>query len=335
MSQTVLVTGAAGFIGSHVSQTLAARGDTVVGLDNLNSYYDPARKRENIAEICNEASTQERFTFVEGDIRDRDLIARLFAQNAFTAVAHLGAMGGVRASVEDPYLYYDVNVNGTLVLLDAARVGGPVNFICASTSSAYGKSTEIPFVETDPCNSPLSPYAASKRAAELLAYTFHHLYGQNITVLRFFTVYGPRMRPDLMAYKIANSIVSGIRIPLYNDGQMYRDWTYVDDIVSGVVSAIDRPLGYEIINLGRGEPVLLSDFVRLLERQAGHAPDLEPAPMMEADMSYTCANIEKARALLDYNPQVSVEDGVARFWNWFQDIVLTKNDSQRSDSESA
>lgn len=321
MSQTILVTGAAGFIGSHVAQALIERGDSVVGLDNLNSYYDPARKRENLTEVANTVPTESRFTFVEGDIRDGSLLAELFAEHSFSAVAHLAAMAGVRVSIEDPHLYYDVNLVGTLQLLDASRQWGLNNFVCASTSSAYGNTKNIPFVESDPCNRPLSPYASSKRSAELLAFTYHHLYGQNVTVLRFFTVYGPRGRPDMMAYKVAENINSGLHVPLYNNGEMYRDWTYVDDIVAGVIAAVDRPIGYEVINLGRGEPVLLRDFVRLIEKLAGRDADLEPAPMMDSDIPYTCADITKARALLGYDPQVSVNEGVARFWQWYQDAA--------------
>jgi UDP-glucuronate 4-epimerase len=321
LSKTVLVTGSAGFIGSHVTQALLSRGDTVVGLDNLNDYYDPARKRANLAEI-ERSEGARRFTFVEGDIRDGELIRELFAQQRFNAIVHLAAMAGVRVSVENPYLYYEVNLTGTLVLLDAARRHGTENVICASTSSVYGRTERIPFVETDACDRPLAPYAASKRAAEMLGFTYRHLYGQNVTVLRFFTVYGPRGRPDMMAYKVADSICRGLEVPIYNDGQMHRDWTHIDDIVAGVVAAVDRPLGYEIVNLGRGQPVLLADFVRLIEELAGHKAQLVPAPMPETDVPYTYADISKARDLLGYRPTVSVEEGVRRFWYWYQNAVL-------------
>ncbi|HEC34972.1 MAG TPA: SDR family NAD(P)-dependent oxidoreductase [Anaerolineae bacterium] len=341
MSKTILVTGAAGFIGSHVAQALLARGDVVVGLDNLNDYYDPARKRANLAEIRNPQFEIRNFHFIEGDIRDHALVARLFTEYHFDAIVHLAAMAGVRASIRDPALYYDVNLNGTLVLLDAAvgrlhpsAIRNPKsqirNFIFASTSSVYGATRQIPFVETDPCNQPLAPYPASKRAAELLGYTYHHLYGLNFTALRFFTVYGPRGRPDMMAYKVADNIYFGRQVPLYNNGQMHRDWTYIDDIVQGVVAAVDRPLGYEVINLGRGEPVLLADFVRLIEELTGRKAHLAPAPMPEADIPYTYADISKARRLLGYNPTISVREGVGRFLAWYEQAVRRADDKGES-----
>jgi UDP-glucuronate 4-epimerase len=322
VSKTLLVTGAAGFIGSHTTCTLLARGDRVIGLDNLNDYYDPQRKRANLAEIRRAPGGEDRFTFVQGDIRDRALLADLFAQHTFDAIAHLAAMAGVRVSIEDPHLYYDVNLIGTLNLLDMARDHQVGNFVLASTSSVYGNTDVVPFVETDMCDRPLAPYPASKRAAEMLGYTYHHLYNQNFTAVRFFTVYGPRGRPDMMAYKVLDNIFFGKQVPLYNNGQMYRDWTYVQDIAAGVVAAIDRPLGYEIINLGRGEPVLLADFVHFIEELAGQKANLVPAPMMEADIGYTYADITKARQLLGYDPHVSVREGVTNFWNWYQQAVL-------------
>jgi UDP-glucuronate 4-epimerase len=333
LSKTILVTGAAGFIGSHVAQALLARGDTVIGLDNLNDYYDPARKQANLTEVQRNTQYATRFTFIKGDVRDRALVSRLFTEYRFDAIVHLAAMAGVRVSIEDPALYYDVNLNGTLVLLDAAvgRLTSNVQhanlptFVFASTSSVYGATRQIPFVETDPCNQPLAPYPASKRAAELLGYTYHHLYGLNFTALRFFTVYGPRGRPDMMAYKVADNIYFGREVPLYNNGQMHRDWTYIDDIVKGVLAAVDRPLGYEIINLGRGEPVLLADFVRLIEELTGRKAHLVPAPMPDADIPYTYADISKARRLLGYNPTISVQEGVARFLEWYEKAVLGGN----------
>ena len=324
MGKRILVTGAAGFIGSHVAQRLLKRGDLVVGLDNLNTYYDPARKRANVAEVQRSAPDGHAFVCVEGDIRDRKLVDTLFAEYEFDAVAHLAAMAGVRISVENPYLYYDVNLTGTLTLLDAARGCSVGSFTLASTSSVYGQTQQIPFQETDPCDRPLAPYAASKRAAEMLGFTYHHLHGQNVTVLRFFTVYGPRGRPDMMAYKVLQNIFRGTEVPIYNNGQMHRDWTFVDDIVSGIVAALDHPLGYEIINLGRGEPVLLADFVRLIEDLSGRKANLIPTAMPETDIPYTYAAIGKAQSLLGYDPRVSVEEGVRRFWEWYQLSVLER-----------
>ncbi|MGC4093492.1 MAG: SDR family NAD(P)-dependent oxidoreductase [Polyangiaceae bacterium] len=315
-SRRILVTGAAGFIGSHVAETLLRRGDNVVALDNLNDYYDPARKRSNIKEVSAAARQSGQFEFVEGDIRNRELIRKLMA-SGFDAIVHLAAMAGVRISVEDPWLYYDVNLTGTLNLLDAAREHGKPNFVFAATSSAYGRSAKVPFVETEACDRPLAPYPASKRAAEQLGFSYHHLHGLDFTALRFFTVYGPRGRPDMMAYKVFDTMRLGNEVPLYNGGKMHRDWTYVSDIVAGIVAASDRRLGYEIINLGRGEPVLLADFIETLEGLAGRKARLVSSPMMDADVAYTYADITKARRLLGYEPRVGVTDGVTRFYEWY------------------
>lgn len=329
LNVSVLVTGAAGFIGSHTAAALLRRGDHVVGLDNLNDYYPPERKRQNLAEVAREARSSEQLEFVEGDIRDRALLERLFAEHEFSAVVHLAAMAGVRVSVEDPWLYYDVNLTGTLNLLEAVRTRAAsgserANFVMASTSSVYGRTRVLPFVETDTAALPLAPYAASKRAAEMLGFTYHHLHGLDFTALRFFTVYGPRGRPDMMAYKVLDSAFGGTPVPYYNGGQMHRDWTYVDDIVAGIVGAADRRLGYEIINLGRGEPVLLADFVGALESLAERKPQLQPMPMSDADVEYTYADIGKARELLGYAPEVSVGEGVRRFFDWYVENVKPK-----------
>src|SRR5450432_2830578 len=320
-SRTILVTGAAGFIGSHTAVRLLERGDHVVGLDNLNDYYDPARKRTNLEEVRRAATQSGQFSFVEGDIRNRALLGELFAKHEFSVIAHLAAMAGVRSSVEDPWLYCDVNLTGTLNLLDAARRHDNPNFVLASTSSAYGNTNTVPFVETDAADRPLAPYPASKRAAELIGHSYHHMHGTDFTALRFFTVYGPRGRPDMMAYKLLDAMRTGQTMPLFNGGNMYRDWTFVADIVSGVVAAIDRRLGYEVINIGRGEPVLVGDFVKSLERLAGKNAPLVSEPMMKADVAYTYANTEKAKRLLGYSPTVSVQEGVRRFYEWYRVAV--------------
>jgi len=318
---TILVTGAAGFIGSHLAERLLRRGDEVIGLDNFNDYYDPARKRANERRLC----AYPNFRMVEADVRDRERLFALLAENDIRAVAHLAAMAGVRDAVKLPDLYVNVDLNGTQNVLDAARAVGVGNFVLASTSSVYGNTQQIPFVETDPCDRPLQPYAAAKRAAEILGYTYHYLFGQNFTVLRFFTVYGPNGRPDMMAYLLADSIAKGKEIPLYDGGQMYRDWTFVDDTVSGIVAALDRPLGYEIINLGRGEPVLLKEFVAIMEELSGRKANLVPTPRLAADFVRNEADISKARRLLDYNPRVSVVEGVRRFWEWYREYDSGKN----------
>ncbi|MEZ4516787.1 MAG: SDR family NAD(P)-dependent oxidoreductase [Chloroflexota bacterium] len=312
----VLVTGAAGFIGGHLAERLAQRGDQVIGLDNFNDYYDPARKRATAGRL----GQYPNFRMIEADIRDRKAMFEIMAAEKFDAVAHLAAMAGVRNAVTHPDLYVEVDLNGTQHLLDAARASETVNnFVFASTSSVYGNTKQIPFVETDPCDRPLQPYAAAKRAAEILAYSYHHLFQQNVTVVRFFTVYGPSGRPDMMAYLLADSITKGKQIPLYDGGEMYRDWTYIDDTVSGVVAALDRPLGYEIINLGRGEPVRLKDFVELMEELSGKKANVVPTPRLAADFPRNEADISKARQLLNYNPQVTVAEGVRRFWEWYSE----------------
>lgn len=331
----VLVTGAAGFIGSHTTARLLERGDDVVGLDNFDPYYSPARKRRNVEEAAREAARPGQFELVEGDIRDRALLERLFRSRPIDRVVHLAAMAGVRASMADPFLYYDVNLTGTLCLLEAVRQRAaeanerPANVVLASTSSAYGRTEVSPFVESDAADRPLAPYAASKRAAEMLGFTYHHLHRLDFTALRFFTVYGPRGRPDMMAYKVLDSAYGGQEVPYYGGGEMYRDWTYVDDIVSGVVAAADRRLGFEIINLGRGEPVRLSDFVSTLEQLAGKKPRLVSMPMIDADVSATCADISKARRLLGYAPQVSVQAGVQRFFEWYTHDALPSGEPPR------
>ena len=272
----------------------------------------------------------EALTFIEGDIRNQHTIAQIFSDYEFEGIVHLAAMAGVRASMENPRLYYDVNVNGTLNLLEAAvgRVGNQVTrsalptFVFASTSSVYGNTQLVPFQERDPCERPLAPYAASKRAGELLGHSYHHLFGLAFTAVRFFTVYGPRGRPDMMAYKVLDNIFFSREVPLYNSGHMRRDWTFVTDIVQGVVNAVDRPLGYEVVNLGKGEPVLLTEFVRVLEEYVGRRANLVSVPMMKADVAATCADVSKARTLLGYNPQWSVKEGLRQFWTWYQQHVL-------------
>jgi UDP-glucuronate 4-epimerase len=319
---TILVTGAAGFIGSHTAAAFLARGERVIGLDNFDAYYDPARKRANIAEVVAQAHAGA-FTMIEGDLRDREMILRLFREHAFKSVAHLGALAGVRASCDEPQLYFDVNTGGTLNLLDAARANGSPNLVLASTSSVYGASPRVPFVEDDPADRPLAPYPASKRSAELLGHVYHHLYGLDFTALRFFTVYGPRGRPDMLTYKLLDALRTGNRLTLYQRGQMLRDWTYVDDTVAGVVAAADRRLGYEVVNLGRGEPVLVADFIATFEKLTGRTVPIVDAPRPPADVERTHANTEKARRLLGYEPRVSVSEGAERFLAWFEQSVGT------------
>ncbi len=307
----ILVTGAAGFVGSHLSELLAARGDTVIGVDNFNDYYDPSKKRRN-AKVLAKAN----INVIEADIRARQKMFDLVEHEKPEAIAHIAAMAGVRNSVANPALYMDVNLLATQHLMDAAREFKVDNFVFASTSSIYGDTPKIPFIETDPCLEPPQPYAASKRAAELLGYTYNKLYNLNFTATRFFTVYGPRGRPDMMPYLLAESIYKGKEIPLY-EGDMRRDWTYVEDIVKGVVLALDEPLGYEIINLGRGAPEPLAEFIRTMETVAGKKATLKLQPKLPADVYVTYADTTKAQKLLGFHPTISINEGVQRFWEWY------------------
>ncbi len=314
MPNTVLITGAAGLIGSHLSQVRLAQGDHVVGIDNFNDYYSPKQKRANIADIVD----HERFTLCETDIRDTDAVNEIFDAHKPRAVAHLAAMANVRYSIGRTPLYTDVNINGSVNLLEAAQKIGVNVFAFASTSSIYGKTDQLPFIETDPCNKPLSAYPASKKAVELLGYTYHNLHGMNFTAVRFFSVYGPRARPDMMPFMVTDRIARGDTITLFDAGDMKRDWTYVDDIVQGVSAAMDKPLGYEVINLGRGEPVLMKDFVTIVEELVGKQAVLETPPAPASEPKITYANIDKARKLLDYAPKTAIADGLTNLWTWYQ-----------------
>jgi UDP-glucuronate 4-epimerase len=317
---TILVTGAAGFIGSTLTETLLQRGEQVIAIDNFNDYYDPARKRANIVSFQN----NHNLSLYEIDIREAEAIEQIFAQHKPRAVAHLGAYGGVRYSIGRAKLYTQVNFVGTVNLLEAARQSGTEIFVFASTSSVYGNTNQLPFIETDPCNLPLAPYPASKKAAEVMGYTYYNLHQLNFTALRFFSVYGPRGRPDMMPFMVTDRVVKGEEIKLFDAGQLKRDWTYVDDIVSGIIAALERPLGYEVINLGRGEPVLMADFVEIIEDLVGKKAILSTPPAPASEPKVTFANIDKARRLLDYNPQTPVTDGLVRLWAWYQKEVMPR-----------
>jgi UDP-glucuronate 4-epimerase len=313
----VLVTGGAGFIGSHTVDALLRRGDEVVAVDNFNDYYDPARKRANVAHLAD----HPRFRLVEADVRDADAMAGLYGQG-FDAVIHLAAMANVRYSIGRAPLYYDVNVRGTINLLELAVEHQIGNFVFASTSSIYGRTKEVPFVETAPCNQPLAPYPATKKACEVLGYTYHNLHELNFTALRFFSVYGPRGRPDMMPYMVTDRIVRGETINLYNAGRMQRDWTYIDDVVAGIVAAVDRPLGCEIINLGRGEPVWMDAFVELVEELVGSKALLSTPPAPPSEPLVNFADINKAHQLLDYEPTTPVAEGMWRLWEWYRAEIM-------------
>ncbi len=314
MPNTVLITGAAGLIGSHLCQIRLAQGDHVLGIDNFNDYYSPKQKRANVATFAD----HERFTLCEIDIRDTNAVNEIFENHKPKAVAHLAAMANVRYAIGRTPLYTDVNITGSVNLLEAAHKSGTEVFAFASTSSIYGKTDQLPFVETDPCNKPLSAYPASKKAVELLGYTYHNLHNLNFTALRFFSVYGPRARPDMMPFMVTDKIARNQTITLFDAGDMKRDWTFVDDIAQGVSSAMDTPLGYQVINIGRGEPVLMKDFVTIVEQLVGKKAILETPPAPPSEPKITYANIDKAQKLLNYTPKTSINDGLAKLWAWYQ-----------------
>ncbi|MDQ4077716.1 MAG: GDP-mannose 4,6-dehydratase [Chloroflexota bacterium] len=314
----ILVTGAAGFVGSRLARALLERGDEVVGLDNFNDYYDPARKEHNVADLA----PFDRFTLVRTDIRDAEGMRSLFESEQVDAVAHLAAMAAVRYSVKHPLIYGEVNVQGTMNLLDAARQSGQPRMILASTGSVYGRDTPVPFTEDAPADRALAPYPASKRAMEVIAHSYHHLWELPTTILRFFNVYGPHGRPDMMPWHWTEQILRGETLTLFGGGRLERDWTYIDDIVAGFVAALDAGLPYEIINLGCSRPIDNLHFVRTLEGLLDREARIEDVPTPPSEPFRTYADVSKARALLDYEPTVPVEEGLARFVAWYRKAVL-------------
>lgn len=316
--ETILITGGAGFIGSHLADALLARGDSVVCLDNFSDYYDPARKRANIAGQVK----HPKYRLIEGDIRDRDQVMQIFKQHPIDRVAHMAAMPGVRASIEQAALYVEVNLQGSIHLLDAARVNRVSNFIQASTSSIYGETDQSPFQEDQPTDRPLAPYPATKKAVEMMGYAYHNLFGLNFTALRFFNAYGPRVRPDLMAYNVLDSIVNDRELTLFSPTRMQRDWTFIEDTIRGVMAALDKPLGYEIINIGRGQPTGLQTFVNIAQELTGRQARIKIAPAPRSDPFVTFASVEKARRLLGYEPAISIQNGLARTWEWYRDAHI-------------
>lgn len=310
----VVVTGAAGFVGSRLSHVLLDRGDTVLGIDNLNDYYSPALKERNLSLLAERPG----FRFVRGDLRDPALVLALFQEFRPDAVAHLAAMAAVRYSVQHPLIYGEVNVQGTMNLLDAARQVGQPRCVLASTGSVYGADTPVPFQETASADRPLAPYPASKRAMELMAHSYQHIWHLPTTIVRFFNVYGPFGRPDMMPWQWTEKILRGEPLTLFNGGRMKRDWTYVDDIVAGFISALDAGLEWEVINLGCGNPVENLRFVEILEELLGRRAEIIDTPTPPSEPLITFADIAKARRLLGFEPKVNVEEGLARFVEWHQ-----------------
>lgn len=310
----ILVTGGAGFIGSHVVEKLLHDGDRVVCIDNFDTFYDPAIKRANVSPHLSNA----RFHLVEGDIRDERTLESAFRIAPVDLVVHLAARAGVRPSLLQPELYYDVNVTGTLRLLEAMRKHQVTKMLFASSSSVYGNNQKVPFAESDPVDHPISPYAASKKAGELLCHTYHHLYGFDIFCLRYFTVYGPRQRPEMAIQQFIHKILNGEPITLFGDGTSRRDYTYIDDILDGVFRSLSHLRGYEILNLGESRTTSLRVLIELIERLVGKKAVVQWLPMQPGDVLVTYADITKARSLIGYQPCVPLEEGLVQQITWYR-----------------
>ena len=312
-NKRVLVTGAAGFIGSHLVEALLARGDRVVGLDNFDPYYDPAIKRRNVLE----ALLHENYQLVEGDIRDCAVVDAILSGARFDAIVHLAARAGVRPSIAEPELYHKVNVSGTVNLLEAARRHEVPHFVFGSSSSVYGATSQAPFREDDRADRPSSPYAATKRASELDCYSYHHLYGITVACLRFFTVYGPRQRPEMAIHKFTRQIAAGEMIDIYGDGKSTRDYTYVSDIVGGIIATVDRPVGYEIYNLGATGLTALGHLVAMIAERLNRPLLLRHLPDQPGDVPLTHADIAHATKLLTYRATTPIDLGLTKFVAWY------------------
>ncbi len=313
----VLVTGCAGFIGSHVAQHLLKRGDIVIGIDEVNDYYNINQKEANLNILKN---YHPQFRFYRGDFSIADKLRKVFETHKITHIAHLGARAGVRPSIEDPHIYEHSNIKGTLNILEIAKDFNIQNTVITSSSSVYGNQTKIPFSETDNVDNPISPYAASKKSTELLAYTYHHLYNMNINVIRPFTVYGPRGRPDMAPFIFTDKISKGETIKKFGDGSSKRDYTYVGDFVEGFVSALDKKFGYEIFNLGNNTPVSLNEFIQTIEDITNKKAIINQMGMQPGDVDITYADISKAKSLLDYNPKTNISEGLTKFYEWYKDF---------------
>ncbi len=310
--KTYLVTGGAGFIGSQVIRTLLSEGHTVVNVDVMNDYYDPELKRARLALF------RDRITHYEIDIGDLAELESVFEKHSFDGIFHLAAQAGVRYSIENPFVYAHANYVGTLNLFELAKRKSVPHIVAASTSSVYGLNEDMPFTEADRVDTPISIYSATKRGTELLAHAYHHLFGLNITMLRFFTVYGPWGRPDMALFKFTKAIIAGEPLEVYNGGNMKRDFTYVDDIVAGVLLAMEKAHGFSTYNLGKGSPTGLMEYIRTIEEAVGKKAVFDMKPMQLGDVSETWADITKARTELGYDPQTSVKEGVPKFVEWYR-----------------
>jgi len=331
LSYTVLVTGGAGFIGSNLCDYLLKNNHNIIIIDNFNDFYNPEIKRNNITEIKNLMKinniTHDNLTIKEGDIRDINFLTKVFNFYKIEVVIHLAAMAGVRPSIMNPLLYNEVNIRGTLNLLDLCNKFGINKFIFASSSSVYGNNKKLPFTESDSVDFPISPYAATKKSGELLCHVYSHLYGINIACLRFFTVYGQRQRPDLAIYKFTNLMLNGSEITIFGDGTTERDYTYIDDIIQGIDKAITwASTGahkYEIFNLGRSDTIMLKYMVQRLEFEIGVKANIKNLPLQPGDVTITYADISKSKEILGYNPLTKFDDGISKFIKWFKTISLS------------
>lgn len=308
-----LLTGGAGFIGSHFCENVLRNGHTVIAIDNFNDYYNPEIKRQNCAAFKDNPQVE----LIDGDILDTSLLDKLFEKNDFDVIVHLAARAGVRPSLSQPLLYERVNIQGTMELLQRAQQSGTPKFVMASSSSVYGNNKKVPFSEDDPVDNPISPYAAAK-ACELIGYTYHHLYNMNVTCLRFFTVYGPRQRPDMAIHKFTKLIANGEPIPVYGDGTTRRDYTYITDIIDGIEKSVQHCDGYHIYNLGESRTIQLHELISLIEESYGKKAIIDRLPMQPGDVECTYADISKAQAEIGYAPKVDIRDGIPEFVKWYK-----------------
>ncbi|MEA2036311.1 MAG: SDR family NAD(P)-dependent oxidoreductase [Nanoarchaeota archaeon] len=316
--ETILVTGGAGFIGSHVCERLLAKGNKVVCVDNFNDYYDPNVKEDNIKDMFKNSN----YVLYRVDITNKNELQVVFEKNKIDKIVHVAARAGVRASFDNKEIYESVNVDGTRNLLELANEFGIKNFVFGSSSSVYGTNKKVPFSEDDPIENIISPYAETKKKAEELCKKFHDKFGLKITCLRLFTVYGPRGRPDMAPYKFTKTIIEGEKIDMYGGGDTKRDYTYVVDVVDGILAALDKNLDFEIINLGNSNTIQLKEFIEIIEKEAGKKAEINQLPMQKGDVPMTYADISKAKRLLGYDPKIKIQEGIRIFVEWYKKKML-------------